>query len=140
MTAARLPQLGSVVWAELEDTNGFRKVRPAVVVTSTADIVAGRTLHVLAITTRLPSPLPEDHVLLPWDPQGKARSGLRRKCAAVTTWQAAIAVGDVQEVVGSLPSAVIEELLAKVVSALPPPSAPEGASTEFSANPPTEPP
>ncbi len=38
MTTARLPQLGSVVWAELEDANGFRKLRPAVVVTATADI------------------------------------------------------------------------------------------------------
>jgi hypothetical protein len=31
-----------VVWAELEDANGHRKVRPAVVVTATADIVAGQ--------------------------------------------------------------------------------------------------
>jgi hypothetical protein len=35
VTSTRLPQLGSVVWAELEDANGFRKVRPAVVVTAT---------------------------------------------------------------------------------------------------------
>src|SRR5205085_10670390 len=47
----------------------FRKVRPVVVVTPTAEIVAERSLRVLAITTRLPSPLPDDHVLLPWDRQ-----------------------------------------------------------------------
>ena len=41
MSLTRLPQLGSVVWAELEDANGFRKVRPAVVITATADIVGG---------------------------------------------------------------------------------------------------
>jgi hypothetical protein len=41
VSPTRLPQLGSVVWAELEDANGFRKVRPAVVVTATADIAAG---------------------------------------------------------------------------------------------------
>ena len=34
MTAARSPLLGNVIWAELEDANGFRKVRPAVIVTS----------------------------------------------------------------------------------------------------------
>jgi hypothetical protein len=96
VTPARLPQLGSVVWAELEDANGFRKVRPAVVLTASAEIAAHGTLRVLAITTHLPHPLPDDHVLLPWDRQGKARSGLRRKCAAVATWQAAISVGDVQ--------------------------------------------
>lgn len=37
MSPTRLPQLGSVVWAELEDANGFRKVRPAVVVTAPLD-------------------------------------------------------------------------------------------------------
>ncbi len=83
MTPARPPRLGSVVWAELEDANGYRKVRPAVVVTPTGDITAGRAVRVVAITTRLQNPLPDDHVLLPWDRQGKARSGLRRRCAAV---------------------------------------------------------
>ena len=95
MTAARL-QLGSVVWAELEDSNGFRKIRPAVVLSATADIAAGRPVHMVAITTRLASPLPEDYVMLPWHREGKVRSGLRRPCAAVATWQAEIKAGDVQ--------------------------------------------
>src|SRR5262249_42312411 len=86
-----LPQLGSVIWAALVDANGFRKVRPAVVLTSTADIAAARPIRVAAITTRLPTPLPDDHVLLPWDREGKACPGLRRKCAAVASrlakWQ-----------------------------------------------------
>ncbi len=140
MTAARLPQLGSVVWAELQDANGIRKVRPTVVVTATADIVAGKSLHVLAITTRLPNPLPDDHVLLPWDRQGTARSGLRRKCAAVTSWQAEIAVGDVQQVVGILPPRVIAELLARVAATLPQPADSGGEVTDGSSpNPPYAP-
>ena len=36
------------------DANGIRKVRPAVVVTATADIAAGKPIRVAAITTRLP--------------------------------------------------------------------------------------
>jgi mRNA-degrading endonuclease toxin of MazEF toxin-antitoxin module len=111
-----------VVWAELEDANGFRKVRPAVVVTPTAAIAAGQPVHVVAITTRLPSPLPKDHVLLPWDAQGKARSGLRRRCAAVASWQAEIAAEDLQEVAGLLPPATISEPLDNIASALPPPA------------------
>jgi hypothetical protein len=118
VTPTRLPQLGSVVWAELEDANGFRKVRPAVVVTATADIAAGQSVRVVAITTRLPTPLPEDHVLLPWHRQGKARSGLRRPCAAVAAWLAEIPLGDVQQVVGILPPAAVAEILAKVAGAL----------------------
>jgi hypothetical protein len=118
VSASRPLQLGSVVWAEFEDANGYRKVRPVAVVTPTADIHAGQPVRVVAITARLPDPLPEDHVLLPWDRQGRARSGLRRRCAAVASWHAEIAVGDVQEVVGVLAPAVIGELLGKVSAAL----------------------
>src|SRR5208337_909841 len=116
-------QLGSVVWAELEDPNGYRKVRPGVVVTPTADINAGKPVRVVAITTRLPNPLPDDYVLLPWDRQGKARSGLRRRCAVVASWQAEIPVGAVQQEVGILPPQAIGELLTKISAALPPLSA-----------------
>jgi hypothetical protein len=127
VSPTRPPQLGSVVWAELEDANGFRKVRPAVVVSATADIAAGKPVRLVAITTRLPNPLPSDHVLLPWDPRGQARSGLRRRSAAVASWQARIPVGDVRQVVGILPPSVIADLLAKVAATLPPPQAPAAA-------------
>jgi hypothetical protein len=122
-----------VVWAELEDANGFRKVRPAVIVTATAAITAGKPIHVVAITTRLPQPLPIDHVLLPWDPEGKARSGLRRRCAAVASWQAEIALDDVQQVIGNLPAAVTKDLLAKVAANLSPPF---GSADDSAAGPP----
>jgi hypothetical protein len=127
----RPPQLGSVVWAELADANGFRKVRPAVVVSATADIAVERRVRVLAITTRLPDPLPDDHVLLPWDQQGKARSGLRRKCAAVASWLVEIPVGGVQQIVGIVPPDVVKELLAKVAatSASSQPTSPKDAGT-----------
>jgi hypothetical protein len=59
-------------------------------------------MRVVAITTRLADPLPADHLLLPWERQGKARSGLRRRCAAVASWQAELVVGDVQQMVGIL--------------------------------------
>jgi len=123
VTPTRLPRLGSIVWAELEDANGFGKVRPVVVVSPTAEIAPGKPVRVVAITTRLPATLPDDHVLLPWDPTGKARSGLRRRCAAVASWQAEIPVGCVQQVVGILSPTIIGELLAKVAASLPAPPA-----------------
>jgi mRNA-degrading endonuclease toxin of MazEF toxin-antitoxin module len=112
----RLPQLGSVIWAELTDANEFRKVRPAVVVTATREIAADQPLRVVAITTRLPVRLPEDHVLLPWDPQGKARSGLRRKCAAVATWLVEIQIGDIRDLIGILPTAVTGQILSRMAA------------------------
>lgn len=128
MSAIRLPQLGSVIWAELDDANGFRKVRPAIVVTASADIATDKPVRVVAITTRLLSPLPDDHVILPWEREGKARSGLRRRCAAVATWQAEISVGDVRQVVGILPPTVIRELLGKIAAALSGPDDDSGSS------------
>ena len=67
MSLTRLPRLGSVAWAKLEDANGFCKIRPVAVVTPTAEIAPMKLVRVVAITTRLPNPLPDDHVLLPWD-------------------------------------------------------------------------
>jgi hypothetical protein len=65
---------GRIVWSELADANGIRKLRPAVVVTPTDRITAGGALEVVAITSRLSHPLPADHVLLPWHPQGHPRT------------------------------------------------------------------
>ena len=116
MTSVRPPQLGSVVWVELADRNGFRKVRPAVVISPTTTISPGQPVRVVAITTRLPVPIPADYVLLPWDRAGKARSGLRRNCAAVTTWLATVPFEDIHEVVGILSPGVLQELLARIAN------------------------
>ena len=118
MSLTRVPRLGSVAWAELRDENGFGKVRPVVIVTPTAEINPGKSVRVVAITTRLPTVLPDDHVLLPWDSQGKARSGLKCRCAAVISWQAEIPVGSLQTVVGVLSPTVIGELLDKIAATL----------------------
>ena len=115
MIRTRRPLLGSVVWAEVADANGFRKSRPAVVVSPTTDIEEGRLIRLAAITTRLPQPLPHDHVLLPWDRQGTARSGLRRRCAAVASWLVEVALDDIQ-VVGNLPAGVMRDLLEKIAA------------------------
>ena len=120
MSPSRLPRLGSVGMGEIGGRQRLRKLRPVVVVTPTAEIAPGKPVRVVAITTRLPNPLPQDHVLLPWDRQGKARSGLRRRCAAVASWQAEIPVDSVQQPVGILPPAVIAELLAKIAATLSP--------------------
>lgn len=60
---------GQLVWAEIADANGIRKARPAVVVTPDDRLATSGPLEVVAITSRLPQPLPADHVLLPWHAQ-----------------------------------------------------------------------
>jgi mRNA-degrading endonuclease toxin of MazEF toxin-antitoxin module len=113
-------QLGSIVWVEVPDPNGFVKLRPAVVVTSTQQIGAVDRLHVVAITSRLSEPLTDDHVLLPWHAQRHPRTGLNRKCAAVCSWIAEIKRDDVREVGGIVPGQVMVEILRRIADKLPP--------------------
>src|SRR5687767_310149 len=113
-------QLGSIVWAEIADANGIRKLRPAVVVTPSDRISDTNRLHVVAITSRLTDPLPPNHVLLPWHAQGHPRTGLNRRCAAVCTWISSIQVSDVKEIGGFAPGSVMIEILRRAADHLNP--------------------
>jgi mRNA-degrading endonuclease toxin of MazEF toxin-antitoxin module len=93
-------QVGRIVWAEVADQNGFRKQRPAIVVSVTEE---RNELTVVAVTSRVPDVLPDDHVLLPWHSQGHPRTGLNRKSAAVCSWIAEIAASDILDVAGRFP-------------------------------------
>jgi mRNA-degrading endonuclease toxin of MazEF toxin-antitoxin module len=80
---ASQPRCGQIIWCDIADANGISKSRPAVIVTLDDQIAATGLLEVVAITSKVPDPLPNDHVLLPWHAQGHPRTGLDRKCAAV---------------------------------------------------------
>lgn len=115
---------GRIVWTNIADANGIVKVRPAVIVTPTARLSGALAFDVVAISSRLPKPLPEDHVLLPWHPTGHPRTGLNRNCAAVCTWLAQIKENDIQDVAGLVPTAVMNTILDKIAAAIPPPLPP----------------
>ncbi len=106
--------LGAIVWVEVPDANGIRKARPAVIVTPTDRISETAPLDVVAISSRLPDPLPEDHVLLPWHAQGHPRTGLNRRCAAVCAWVVRVTPADVQSVSGLVPDPIMQTILAKI--------------------------
>ncbi|HEV3085460.1 MAG TPA: hypothetical protein VGY66_37250 [Gemmataceae bacterium] len=110
---------GRIVWAELADANGVRKVRPAVIVAPTDQIVAGKQFDVIAVTSRLTDPLPD--VLLPWHAQGHPRTGLNRRCAAVCSWPAQIKDSDIQDVAGLVPTPLMTAILGKLAAASAPP-------------------
>jgi len=110
-------QLGRIVWAEMTDANGLPKLRPAVIVTPSDRITPAVPLDVIAVTSRVPEPLPSDHVLLPWHAQGHPRTGLNRKCAAVCTWVARIRHTDIRDVAGVVPGAVMLEIVSNRHSA-----------------------
>ncbi|MBI2803739.1 MAG: type II toxin-antitoxin system PemK/MazF family toxin [Planctomycetes bacterium] len=112
---------GQIVWAAVADANGIKKARPAIVVTPDERITEGGSLELVAITSRVSDPLPDDHVLLPWHAQGHPRTGLNRKCAAVCGWIARIETTDIQNIAGLISGKILEDILSKVASM--PPSA-----------------
>jgi hypothetical protein len=115
---------GRIVWAEVADTNGIRKERPAVIVTASDQIQADQPLELVAITSRLPDPIPADHVLLPWHAQGHPRTGLNRRCAAVCSWTCRILPTDIRDIAGVVPGELLLRILTKIADEQAPPTAP----------------
>jgi mRNA-degrading endonuclease toxin of MazEF toxin-antitoxin module len=96
-------QSGDIVWVRMVDPNGVNeKVRPVVVLTPSDEISAGSPVVGVCITTTLPNPLTDDYVELPWHPQGRVRTGLRRRCAALCTWLVRIDLAQAEETRGRL--------------------------------------
>ena len=114
-------QLGSIVWVEVADAKGQVKLRPAIIITPSDRISKAGPLHAVAVTSRLTEPLPSDHVLLPWHPKGHPRTRLNRRSAAVCSWVVQIQGGNIREVAGIVPGAVLVEIL-RLVAAYHPPS------------------
>jgi hypothetical protein len=71
-------------------------------------------VDLVAITSRLPEPLPDDHVLLPWHPQRHPRTGLNRKCVAVCRWLCRVMPEDIKNVAGIVPGQALLEIMTKI--------------------------
>jgi len=91
----------------------MRKRRPLVVVTAD-EIGAAQEIAAVAITTTFREPLPPDHVQLPWDPTGRASTGLRRRSAAVCSWVVAIRKDDIEASGGYVPAPTLLEIVTRL--------------------------
>lgn len=102
---------GGIIVAEMRDRNGFRKVRPGLVITPTDRISETAPLLVMAITSTFSEPPPAWHVPLPWnaDPR-RVRTGLARRSAAVVEWVDQITVSDILAAKGEVPARVMREI------------------------------
>jgi hypothetical protein len=110
---------GLIVWAEVADANGFRKARPGIIVSAPherSEKLENDKLEydVVAITSRIPDPLPDDYILLPWHPNRHPRTGLNRKCAAVCSWVRTITLADIHDFAGVVPGRYLSQRLLKI--------------------------
>src|SRR5687768_3386092 len=89
---------GSIVWVPVADPRGTNvKTRPVVLVTAPGEIVAGGKVVGVAVTGTFAEPLPPECVVLPWNRQGSASTGLRKKCCAVCNWLVPLYAADLED-------------------------------------------
>jgi mRNA-degrading endonuclease toxin of MazEF toxin-antitoxin module len=104
----------------VRDHNGFRKTRPVIILTPNDEIGIDQPLVVMAVTTTYPHPVPKDHVELPWNPDSRRVStGLSRRSAAVVTWLDTAYADEVMEVIGTVPTKIINNIRERLAK-LPP--------------------
>ena len=104
-----------VIVSAMLDPNGVNpKDRPSVVVTPSNEIRAEGPFTVIAISTLLPGPVPDDHVELPWEPRGHRRTSLRTRCAAVVPWIQTVPADRIVSSIGTVPGRHLELIAAKL--------------------------
>ena len=110
-SAGRDLRRGRIAWARVSDRRGSFKQRPLIIVTATDDIREDEPLIAMAITTSFGEPPPADHIPLPWHPQGRSITRLRKRSAAVLSWVIEIDAADLLEFGGDVPPALMIEIL-----------------------------
>jgi hypothetical protein len=103
---------GHIARAKVFDQQGGNpKVRPRVVVTATSEIPSQDALVAVAITGRFSDPLADDEVILPWHPEGRVRTRLRKSCLAKCSWLCQIRKEDTVATKGTVPRAQMEKII-----------------------------
>ena len=103
---------GSIVIAWIVDHKTNKgKNRPAIVLDKLSEIHSDAALTVVSVSATISDPPPDHVVMLPWDPTGRARTGLRKRSGAVCDWVSLVKPGDVKKVKGIAPAEKLEEII-----------------------------
>jgi hypothetical protein len=104
---------GSIIWATIVDpAGGNPKSRPAVIITATNELDHCKPFVAVAVSSSIQSD-PHSCVELPWHAQGHPKTGLNKRCWAITNWLVALEFEHVQQIVGVVPNAVLLEIVRK---------------------------
>jgi mRNA-degrading endonuclease toxin of MazEF toxin-antitoxin module len=112
MRAAREPRVGDIYWLEnCAPLHGdAAKTRPVVVVTAPeAEVAVGGILAVGCTSSAYPSDA--EAIELPSHPQGKVRTGLRKRTWAVVPWALLIRKEQLMHHAGYISGALLDQLL-----------------------------
>ncbi|QJW95605.1 type II toxin-antitoxin system PemK/MazF family toxin [Frigoriglobus tundricola] len=90
-------QQGRIVWVELLDPQGRNpKRRPAVVLTTSAEIRSDGEVVVAALSSQIDQSPPEVSVEVPWHRNGHPRTKLNRRNVVVCTWLVTVTVRSIR--------------------------------------------
>ena len=109
---SRQVQFGDIVAvADLLDPQGRNpKNRPCVVVTDPKLPPPQRTELVVAISTVIPSLIPADFVLLPWQDPHHPVTGLNKRNAAICSWIAEVENSRILRKIGVVPGKQLRQI------------------------------
>ena len=110
---------GRIIEARVCDPQGRNeKRRPLVVVSESPAVPLEKPFWCIVISGTLPSPLPDDHVLLPWHRDGNSQTKLTKRSAAICTWPVHLTAADVLSERGVVPTKEMSLIKQKVHQSL----------------------
>ncbi len=93
---------GCIIKAEIEDPNGYKKKRPAVIASEVAEY-EHVLIVVFAITGKFSYPIPPKEILLPADPDGRLGTHVKKDCVVACWWPNVIRRSDIVQSYGKRP-------------------------------------
>lgn len=104
---------GRIVWAPAADPNGHnRYARPNIVLTRDDEIESGEIYGVVASHTAANvRPRPDEFIPIPWHPEGRVRTQLRKETVAVCTWVVSIQGDEIESYGGVVPPQTLLRIL-----------------------------
>ena len=113
---------GRIVRVEVPDPpNRNPKLRPAIILTPTADIRPDGDVVLVAITGSVNAAPAEVQVALPWHRQGPTTTRLTKPSVAVCTWVFTSPVSSIRGYGGIVPDRQMPQILDKINALAPPP-------------------
>jgi hypothetical protein len=82
-----------------------------IVATRRTDILRGGPIVVVVASTKFGEPLRPNEKLLPHDPDGHPKTGLKKPCVAVCDWVEKINADDVIDTGGVVPDPLLKDIL-----------------------------
>jgi hypothetical protein len=98
------------------DGNGHNDYdRPVIIMTPDEEIANGEELYgiVCSHSSALKNPLPHYYIALPYQPQGKVRTKLKKPTVAICTWAIPVKRESIKSCGGTVPPGTLELIIDK---------------------------